>query len=83
VAGSPLLTTYPNPTSGLLSVRLESPLTMQSCTLSDLRGKTVADARWEQPVSQTELDLGALPAGVYFLQVRSGERVFSEKIVVQ
>jgi hypothetical protein len=83
VADSPLLKAYPNPTSGLLTIQLDDQLTMQACTLSDLRGKTVAELRWTQPVQQAELDLGALPAGVYFLQVRSGERMFSEKIVVQ
>jgi len=38
---------------------------------------------WGRPVQQTEIDLGALPKGVFLLQVRSGEQVFSEKIIVQ
>ena len=82
-AASPLLAAYPNPTSNLLTISLDDQLTMQAYTLSDLTGKAVLDVRLSQPIQKTEVDLGALPKGVYLLQVRSGERVFSEKIVVQ
>jgi len=63
---------FPNPSSGLFQLEIQL-LQSQHLTIQvvDLTGKGI----WFKEVNQTisvkeEIDLGALPAGVYFLQVK-------------
>jgi len=78
-----LLSVFPNPTSGLLQVDLAGDYKIESYQLSDITGKMVRTVQMDHQIQKTELDLSALPKGVFVLQVRSGKRVFARKVMVQ
>ncbi|MBK8557426.1 MAG: thiol protease/hemagglutinin PrtT [Lewinellaceae bacterium] len=83
LADSPLLSVYPNPSTGNLTISLEGNNAMESYTLSDLSGRVVKNVQLSQSVQQATAALRSLPKGMYMLQVRSGDKVFTEKIVLQ
>jgi alpha-glucosidase len=80
----PLVQVYPNPTTGLLRVKLPGAAT-GPCTavLADLTGRLIG--QYEISQTQTELDLSKLARGVYLIAVtdRKENRVFRQKIVLQ
>ena len=57
---------YPNPTTGQLTLKSETPL--RSYTLSDLQGRKVAEGK----IENNRIDLSGVESGVYLLQVRGG-----------
>lgn len=73
-------TVAPNPADGALTVSIKDgkPAT---ATLLDMTGRTVAQQ--ENGTGRMELATKALPAGMYLLQVRSGNTVLSTKVTVQ
>ncbi len=67
----------PNPTSGLLMV--QSSTTVNRLRLTNAVGSTVFEAA---PTGNPfQLDLGTLPAGIYFLEVRTADGTQIEKVV--
>jgi len=78
-----LLSVFPNPTTGLVRVELAGHYQIENYKLTDITGKTVQMSQLAGPVQNTDLDLSALPKGVYVLQVRSEERLFTSKVMVQ
>ncbi len=83
VGDATLLSVFPNPTSSQLRITLAGDDRIESYQLNDLTGKTLHHANLKSAVQQTDLDLSALPKGMYLLQVRSGERVYAKKVLVQ
>jgi len=70
---------YPNPTTGLFN--LQHANTMNQVRVSDAMGKVVsvdypASNRWT-------LDLSNLPLGIYSVEVRSGDRSETQKVVIR
>lgn len=66
----------PNPTAGPLSI-ISNQLAVESIRLTDAQGK-----RLQVPQPQNgQLDLSALPAGVYYLQLQTGQGSIYEKVV--
>ncbi len=53
--------------------------------ISDLAGRVVQQNQWEGATGpgQRQLDLAGLAAGSYLVQLRAGERVFSQLVVVE
>jgi len=70
----------PNPTGGFVNVQFTSE-TIGILTLTDAIGQEVL-SRSFQGRNQI-LDLSKLPSGVYILNIRSKERKYSQKIVVE
>jgi hypothetical protein len=74
------VTVYPNPTTGKLTIEFTQPVSM---TLYDMTGKQLTNIADIKTLSPFTFDLNeqALPQGVYFLQIRSGDVVSYEKIL--
>jgi hypothetical protein len=74
---------YPNPTDGPLSVLLDVPSGQVGLlTINDVQGRTVLQQSIEsQGVEMHELDLTALPAGIYVLHIEAGAAAYTERIV--
>ncbi|MCL2511710.1 MAG: T9SS type A sorting domain-containing protein [Bacteroidales bacterium] len=75
------ITIYPNPTSGLLTIKIsEVPQhSVSNLTLFDMHGRIIIQ---EQPLSnENNLDIGAQPSGMYIMQITVGEEVTSWKII--
>ncbi len=57
---------YPNPTTGLLSIKTDDGIEITQVSIRDISGKLVPDVL---ALPNGQLDLRALPAGVYHLQL--------------
>jgi len=82
----PDIVIFPNPAGREIFLQGELPEgeQIQSVSLSDVSGKIVC--RWSGsfiPESDVRLTLPGCPAGIYFLKIDTGRRVFSRKVVLQ
>ena len=78
-----LITIYPNPTKGLLTVKMSNmpQHSASSLTLFDIQGRVISQ---QQTLSdENKLDISAQPAGTYIMQIAVGEEQVSWKIVKQ
>ena len=65
------LKVYPNPVSGMLHIQLpDAEKGIARITVCDLLGKVMLQ---KENLSQPELEVSALPAGMYLLQVRTSD----------
>ena len=71
---------YPNPTSGVVHIDTDGAA-ITTVALHNAMGQTVATDTIKQSNNHTTIDLSPLPAGVYYLTVRSGETTARHKII--
>ncbi len=83
IGDATLLSVFPNPTSNQLRVTLAGNDRIESYQLSDLTGRTLRHVNLKNALQQTDLDVSALPRGMYLLQVQAGERVYAKKVLVR
>jgi hypothetical protein len=75
----------PNPTSGELRVRFKGEAVPTTLRILSLSGQELLNRQlpgFEGHADET-LDLSNLPKGTVLLEVRQGERVYVEKVVVK
>jgi hypothetical protein len=74
--------TYPNPTNGYFTITFNnlSSITSQ-LQITDLTGRIMHEQTITNQNSET-INL-SLPAGIYFVQVRDGEKVDTQKLIVE
>ena len=71
---------YPNPTSDLLHINASGqPIT--STAVHNTMGQPVTARTIGQSGSQATLDLSALPAGIYYLTIKSNETTTRHKVI--
>ena len=78
-----LITIYPNPTKGLLTVKMSNmpQHSASSLTLFDMQGRVITQ---QQTLSdENKLDISAQPAGTYIMQIAVRDETTSWKIVKQ
>lgn len=71
------LTTYPNPTEGLVTIEWAGASSDALVDVLDVTGRIVVAPRKATPIgllSRTQVNLGAYPEGVYFVRLRDGDR---------
>ena len=76
------ITIYPNPTKGLLTVKIANlpQQSVSNLTLFDMLGKVIT----QQSLSDdNKLDISAQAAGTYIMQIAVGDEVTSWKIIKQ
>ena len=78
---SMIINVYPNPTLGNVSIDLANQLKEVQITLYDMYGKLVYLNKY-QDSKLIELSLDA-PPGIYYLDIKSGERSSRHKIIMQ
>ena len=71
---------YPNPTTAILSIELASAVATQG-QLYDALGRRVR--RFQLLPALTQLDVSTLTPGVYVLELRNANGVYSERVVVE
>jgi hypothetical protein len=76
----PALSVYPNPTSTALHLALPGNVNIKSVTVSDLRGAAVPAARRQHT---NEVDVSALPAGTYLVNLVTDQGNYHQKFVKQ
>ena len=80
------LKVYPNPARNMVTIELgDLFLSEEQIWLTDITGQRleVNHSRMENSDSNLELDLSKLRAGIYFLTIKSGDKVLTKKILVQ
>lgn len=77
----PLVTSYPVPTSSVLVVELDLPLTRDPAELSLTNGQGRSVLRQTTRSHRTNLDLSAQPSGLYILRIQVGDRHTVRKVV--
>lgn len=71
---------YPNPASSVLNVASSNNATITAASITDINGRTVKNVSLNA-VSQTQINIADLTAGVYFLSVTSDAGTGTSKIV--
>ena len=76
------LSVYPNPTADRVTLAAATPALIEQVTVQDAAGKILFQqlANYRE---RMELDLSALPAGLYFVEVHSNNGVFVERLIKQ
>lgn len=69
---------YPNPSSSDVTVRVSQPLVL---TLIDLHGREVLRTRCRE--GKNRIDIGSLPAGVYYVRLAATSASATLKLVIQ
>jgi hypothetical protein len=76
---------FPNPSNGELSIEFNSLQTTNvQVTILDFVGKTVFDNTYsfQQGLDKKSADLRQLNDGLYFIRFKSGDKVYSEKLII-
>jgi len=74
---------YPNPAKNMVTVTLnQNILNTTELSLVDIQGKTINIPKKEFN-STVELDVSTLNSGLYFIQLRSGNNIIIEKLIVE
>lgn len=76
-----LLSVYPNPTTGMVNLRLKEGRTMQKVAIYTITGQVVYEESLSGTISQKQMDL-KLDKGIYFLEVLSSDSRTSQKLIV-
>ncbi len=81
ITNSNLLSLYPNPTMGEFRINLDGLTQNLKSELVNMNGATVQE--FDIEAKGNEINISALPKGIYFLKVRSNEYNITKKIVLQ
>jgi Secretion system C-terminal sorting domain len=81
---SPIFSIYPNPADDELVVVLNENETVDRVEIVSLRGQSVVVQSIGEPLRKVKLPIGGIPAGIYFVELKDGNRnVATEKLVIQ
>ncbi len=79
-----LFSIYPNPTNGIVSISLSSIEDVQ-VSLYDIRGRLISSESHtnNSGTFRKELNFGTVSSGVYLLNVKSGNKTATKKLIIQ
>ncbi|WP_256010456.1 T9SS type A sorting domain-containing protein [Desertivirga xinjiangensis] len=75
------ITYYPNPVTDKLMVSFKKPSDQVQYSLTDISGRLVFKRSDQYTAGPLEVNLTTVPSGVYILSVKSGNKVYNERIV--
>lgn len=74
---------YPNPTSGPATLELQIPearlLQVELFDITGSRVRAIHDGKQKQGTTEIELPVNDIPTGIYFLRIKNGEKVITQK----
>ncbi len=73
----------PNPTEGRMTIEATEIQEIHAIRVFDLQGRNLIDQQEQGRNTSWELDLQALPQGIYMIQVETEKGVFYQRIVRQ
>ena len=73
------LSVYPNPSAGLYTVQVPSPLSNAAISVTDITGRTITELSGVTG-TQFRIDISAHPSGVYFLRIRTHDRILQSQL---
>jgi len=83
-AGKSAVSIYPNPTDGTIRIAMDEPTTDANIVIYNVLGsvvysKTISDGNG----IKTDIDLGNIPEGTYFIAINNNGSIIMDKIVVK
>jgi hypothetical protein len=75
-----LVSLYPNPASKYLTIKLNIQTTIQAINVYDLNGKICKNVN---RIEDNKIDVCDLAEGVYFVQIVTPEKSFTQKIKIE
>jgi len=73
---------FPNPTQGHIDIQMMSNKTIDRVVVRNMQGQELYTAKFGiETTSEHSLDLGNLPAGMYFVQIQSGRETGVARVV--
>ncbi len=73
-----LFSIYPNPSTGKFNIEFSNQQQITSVEIYNLLGESVF-----QKQNTNEIDLSSAAKGIYFVKVYAGEKIYTEKIIVE
>ena len=73
-----LFSIYPNPSTGKFNIAFSNQQQITSVEIYNLLGESVF-----QQQNTNEIDLSSAAKGIYFVKVYAGEKIYTEKIIVE
>jgi hypothetical protein len=85
IDGNPEITLYPNPTDGKLFMSFEKPFKDLRLSVINLEGQIILSRLFKDVPKGflTELDLGEVPSGVYFIRFTNKEISRTARIIIR
>lgn len=77
-----IVSVYPNPVSDIVYIELPETNSGGTITVFDIRGRTCFSTIFDNNDPSVQLDVSALPSGLYVLQIKSGDNTFQAKLSV-
>ncbi len=76
---------FPNPTKGILNIELTSLEKQVEIHVFDVKGSSVKSFQFEnnKDIFKTEIDLSTITKGVYFIEIKSGNKTAQRKITLE
>ncbi|CAM3620648.1 hypothetical protein FSS13T_17890 [Flavobacterium saliperosum S13] len=71
---------YPNPANNLVTVSNNGSIQINKVSISDINGRTVKSLNYNG-VTETQINVSELNAGVYFMNIDTNEGVATKKII--
>ncbi|MEZ4844776.1 MAG: PKD domain-containing protein [Bacteroidia bacterium] len=81
VIANNLFSVYPNPNTGLFTVKVDEPKGMVNITIMDATGKTVCTIAGDAS-GEYSIDLSEVAGGVYMVQVTNGGNTAMQRVTV-
>ncbi|MEI6684422.1 MAG: T9SS type A sorting domain-containing protein [Bacteroidota bacterium] len=82
---TPAMVIQPNPAHGNVSIGVSGINGLCNLTITSMEGKNLFTDSFEAATTQVirTFDISAYPRGIYFVQLRTGSKVITEKMIVQ
>ena len=79
-SGAESMNMFPNPAISQFHLDLENIPVDNKLIITDMEGKTMLEK--ENLLSSENIDCSSFPAGIYFVQLRSGDDIMNKKLIV-
>lgn len=77
ISQNDLVSIYPNPSSGIVNIEVENR--NSQLKIFDINGKIIKEFEIE---NKTKLDLQGLEKGIYVIQLQSGDKIHTKKLIL-
>ncbi|MEI6898376.1 MAG: T9SS type A sorting domain-containing protein [Bacteroidota bacterium] len=79
------ISVYPNPAENILNIAFRSQFQNVSMSFTDVKGQEILKQSFNniQNGNIKQVDVSRFAKGIYFIQFRSNDQVFTEKVIVQ
>lgn len=73
----------PNPSPGIFTVEAPDEIGEGDIFITDISGKLVQTEKWVESTTSKKVDASSLSKGIYFLQLKTNQGTFTERLVIQ